>query len=103
MSRIEVFGIQMVTVLQLISLGPWLLNPHFSRLVTHFTPFPTMASFEGIATYYSRGWNIKHAWNLNGRGLFCFLMVFGFQWLAKWAPFCSVFQWSGPLESRTLG
>ena len=97
MSGIEVFGVQMVTVLQSVSLGIWLINPHSSRLVTHFTALSTMASFEGIATYYSGGWN------LNGRGLFCFSMVFCFLMVDKWAPFCSVFQWSRPLESRTFG
>ena len=27
---------------------------------------------------YSGGWNTKHGLNSNGRGLFCFPMVFGF-------------------------
>ena len=26
-----------------------------------------------------------------------------FQWLTKWPPFCSVFQWSPPLKNRTSG
>ena len=48
---------------------------------------------------FSGGWNSKHILNSNGRDLFCFVMVFGFQMVDKMAAMLFLDYWKTELQN----